>query len=169
MTPLDPLEILGALGRHEVDFVVIGGLAVGHHGFVRATKDVDVVPNPSRENLERLFAALAELEAKPAAIGDLSERELPARFSLDGLLAGGNWDLETRFGRLDVMQFIDGALESAEDYERLRSSAVAGTYEFGVKWFAGYEELLDLKQLAGRDQDLIDIRALREANRDTLG
>jgi hypothetical protein len=168
VTPLDPLEILRALARHEVDFVVIGGLAVGHHGFVRATKDVDIVPNPSRENLERLLEALEELEAKQSAIGDFDERELPATLSLDGLLAGGNWDFETRFGRLDVMQFIDGALESADDYEHLRSNAVAGTYEFGVAWFAGYGELLDLKQLAGRDQDLIDVRALREANRDTL-
>ena len=168
MTPLDPLEILAALARHEVDFVVIGGLAVGHHGFVRATKDVDIVPEPSRENLERLLEALAELEARQSAIGDLAAHELPATLSLDGLLTGGNWDLETRFGRLDLMQFIDGALESPEDYRRLRSSAVAGTFEFGLTWFAGYRELLDLKQLAGRDQDLIDIRALREANRDTL-
>ena len=43
---LDADTILRTLIAHDVEFVVIGGLAVGAHGFPRATKDVDVVPRP---------------------------------------------------------------------------------------------------------------------------
>jgi hypothetical protein len=54
---LDAYAILRALVDYEVDFVVIGGLAVAAHGYVRATKEVDVMPNPDPGNLSRLYRA----------------------------------------------------------------------------------------------------------------
>ena len=126
---------------------------------MRATKDVDVVPAPEPENIAKLWVGLLELDARP--------EELPAPFSLDGLLQGGNWDLRTKHGRLEVIQYLEGALETPEDYRRLRAGAESESHDFGTVWVAGYDELIDLKTLAGREQDLIDIRALREANSDT--
>jgi len=164
---VDVLAILRVLIEHEVDFVVIGGVAVARHGFVRATKDVDIVPDPARASLGKLLGALSELEAEPLALQDFRHEELALELTLDSLALGGNWDLATKYGRLDVMQYIEGALEAREDYLRLRREAVASDMEFGTVLFAGYHELLDLKQLAGRDVDLTDIRALREARGDT--
>jgi len=161
------LAILETLVGHAVDFVVIGGFAVGHHGYVRATKDIDIVPGPDPANIDRLWQALVELRAEPLALGDLRVDELPVPLSLAGLLQGGNWDLDTAHGRLDIMQYRQGALETREDYRRLRTSAEPERHTFGQVWFAGYDELIDLKTLAGREQDLIDIRAIREANSDT--
>lgn len=46
--------ILNTLAENGVAFVLIGGLALGAHGVVRGTKDVDIVPDPDRPNLERL-------------------------------------------------------------------------------------------------------------------
>lgn len=167
-TQVDVLAILDVLVRHEVDFVVIGGIAVARHGFVRATKDLDIVPDPAHANLHNLLAALTELEAEPLALHDFHREELPLELTLDNLASGGNWDLATKHGRLDVMQYIDGALEARRDYLRLRREGVASDLGTGTVVFAGYEELLDLKQLAGRDLDLVDIRALREARGDTV-
>ena len=161
------LAILETLVACDVDFVVIGGVAVGHHGYPRATKDLDVVPSPRPESIERLWEALLELAAQPHALGEFRREELPTPFSLAGLILGGNWDLDTKYGRLDILQQREGALETPEDYVRLRASAVPESHDFGTVWIAGYEELIDLKTLAGRDQDLVDIRALREANDDT--
>lgn len=53
MPELDIEAILRELVEAGVEFLLIGGVAVGYHGHVRATKDVDVVPAPDRENLER--------------------------------------------------------------------------------------------------------------------
>lgn len=161
------LAILATLVANEVEFLLIGGLAVGHHGYPRATRDVDIVPAPEERNLERLWAALVELEARPLAAGAFRPEELPLPYTLDALLQGGNWDFTTSHGRLDVLQYREGALETADDYERLRGGAVPGAYRFGRVWVVGYDDLIDLKTLAGRDQDLIDIRALREAHEDT--
>jgi hypothetical protein len=44
---LDPLPLLGFLHERGVEHVVIGGVAVSAHGFVRPSKDLDIVPNPS--------------------------------------------------------------------------------------------------------------------------
>ncbi len=159
--------ILATLVANEVEFLLVGGLAVGYHGYPRATKDIDIVPAPNATNLDRLWAALVELQAEMLALGEFHSRELPVPLSAEALRGGANWDLSTTHGRLDVIQHLDGALETPEDYERLRSGAVPGRYPIGTVWVAGYDDLIDLKTLAGRDQDLIDIRALREANDDT--
>ena len=161
------LAILAALVAHEVEFLLVGGLAVGYHGYPRATKDIDIVPAPDARNLDKLWAALVELDAEMLALGEFRRDELPVSLSAQELRRGANWDLSTTHGRLDVIQSLEGALETPEDYGRLRSGAVPGRYPFGMVWVAGYDDLIDLKTLAGRDQDLIDIRALREANDDT--
>jgi hypothetical protein len=53
-----PDEPSAALAGAGVEFVLIGGLAVGAHGFPRATKDVAIVRAPAASNLERLAAVL---------------------------------------------------------------------------------------------------------------
>ena len=159
--------ILGALTRHGCRFVVIGGFAVAYHGHVRATRDVDVVPDPREDNLRMLWDALLELKARPLAIGDLDPKELPVAWSLDSLLHRGNWDLATDRGRIDILQFVAGKIETAEDYDALAERAEAADIGFGPVLMVGYDDLIDFKTLASRDQDLTDIRALREARGDT--
>lgn len=161
------LAILATLVANEVEFLLVGGLAVGYHGYPRATKDIDIVPAPDARNLDKLWVALVELDAEMLAVGELRREEMPVQHSAEALRGGANWDLRTTHGRLDVIQYLEGALESPRDYEQLRLRAVPGRYSFGTVWVAGYDDLIDLKTLAGRDQDLIDIRALREANEDT--
>jgi hypothetical protein len=55
--------MLAVLDRHHVDYVVVGGFAANVHGAVRPTKDIDVAPATTMENLTRLAAALRELKA----------------------------------------------------------------------------------------------------------
>src|SRR5919197_4554006 len=122
--PLRIWELLAALVDGGVDFVVIGGVAVGVHGFERATKDVDIVPAPGLPNLERLYFVLEALDAAYVDVDDFRPEELAYPLSVEGLAQGWNWALATRHGRLDVMQYIDGVLEGAEDYEQLASRAL---------------------------------------------
>lgn len=158
--------MLRTLIEHRVGFLVIGGVAVAYHGYVRATKDLDIVPRPSEGDLRRLWAALQEIEAAPLALQTFRAEELPEPFTLEGLLKLGNWDVGTKHGRLDILQYIAGKLESADDYADLDRRSERTRFDFGVVRFIGYGDLIDLKTLAGRDQDLVDIRALREARGD---
>jgi hypothetical protein len=60
---LDPLPLLRALHEREIEYIVLGGFAVNAHGFIRVTKDLDIVPDPARENLKRLASALSRADA----------------------------------------------------------------------------------------------------------
>ena len=161
--PLKVWELLRALVAGGVEFLVIGGIAVAAHGFERATKDLDVVPSPDPDNLERLYRVLSELDATPIEIGDFQPEELPHPFSPEGLAAGGNWALMTEHGRIDVMQYVEGVFENDSDYAALADRGLVVETPVGPVRFAGYEDLLRMKYAAGRDLDLIDVRALREA------
>jgi hypothetical protein len=157
---LEADTLLRRLVEHEVEFVVIGGLAVAAHGYVRATKDLDVMPNPDRENLGRLFEALGAVDARPIETDEFRPEELPVPFDPDGLAHGGNWALRTRHGRIDLMQWVPGV----NGYGQLRANALlAHVTDVGPIMFAGYEDLLSMKRAAGRDVDLLDVARLEQA------
>ena len=82
----DPEALLRRLGASAVEYVVIGGFAVIAHGVVRATDDLDIVPSPDRENLERLAPLLCGMVI-PSALKHLRELKRAA---------GGPGDLEDR-------------------------------------------------------------------------
>ena len=90
MPELDIQGIFRALDREGVEFLVIGGVAVGFHGFVRATKDVDIVPSPEPQNLERLARLLAALDAQIEGAEEFEGEELPDPLDPDALALGGN-------------------------------------------------------------------------------
>lgn len=154
---LRPVPLLQTLDRHDVEFVIIGGFALAPHGYVRATKDVDIVPEPSPQNLAKLSAALRELEAE-IDLADIGADELGLKLNAEGLEAGGNWVLLTRFGRLDIMQYVVGL----RSYQQLKSGAI----DVDGALYAGYDELISMKSAAGREEDLRDIAALRAARTD---
>jgi hypothetical protein len=60
---LDPVPLLRCLHERGVEHIVIGGFAVVAHGFIRVTKDLDIVPLPTAQNLERLAETLRALDA----------------------------------------------------------------------------------------------------------
>jgi hypothetical protein len=159
---LDADTILRTLLDHEVEFVVIGGLAVAAHGFPRATKDIDIVPAQQPENRRRLYQALRVLDAEPLEIGDFRADELPVPFAPEGLDEGGNWALRTRAGRVDVLQSVPGI---EDGYANLRATALEVELpEVGRVPFAGYVDLVAMKRAAGRaqdDRDLEELRAIR--------
>jgi hypothetical protein len=70
-------ELLLALRNANVRFVIIRGIAVGVHGYVRATKDLDIVPDPDLENQRRLARLLRELGSEQVGVGEFSPDEFP--------------------------------------------------------------------------------------------
>jgi hypothetical protein len=162
--PLRPEPLIAILMEHEVDLIVVGGYAVAAHGFPRATKDIDICPEPSDKNLERLANALAELEA--TAIGlDEFKGEFDLEPNLDGLKMGGNWTLLTKHGRLDVLQTFsfDEADEGEGDHRDLARHTVKRTFLGHQVKFCSYDDLLRMKRAAGRAQDKVDIESLKAA------
>jgi predicted nucleotidyltransferase len=159
MAELDIRGILGELARDGVEFLVIGGVAVGFHGYVRATKDVDVVPAADPDNLAKLARTLRRLDAEIEGAEEFETSELPDPLDPEALALGGNWVLRTRLGRFDVMQWIgDDSL-----WERLSPAAIETEIDGLTVKVVSYEDLIALKEQAGRPEDLMDLQRLRQA------
>jgi len=93
VTEFDLRSLLGALHEGNVRFVVIGGVAVGAHGFVRATEDLDLVPDPDPANLQRLTEALKALES---TLPTVDERPFDPSKDAGVIRRGGNVTAMTR-------------------------------------------------------------------------
>jgi hypothetical protein len=152
-TPLDAEQILAVLAGHDVDYVIVGGLAVQAHGHVRTTIDIDIYPRPQPENLRRLAAALNELKARPLNPGSdgiaIDAAMLP-RAAL--------WQFDTRQGAIDVLNDAPGA----PPYDELRQRALEidlGEIRLAV---AGRDDLISMKRASARPVDLEDVAALTD-------
>lgn len=157
MTYQDPQLIFETLASHEVQYVVIGGLAVQTHGHVRTTRDVDIVIALDPENFERAAAALHDLEAQLRGVdAHLLGIDVTDPVTLHD---GANFTLTTRGGDLDVFtDTVPGAAPFEELFERSLTIDAWGV-EIRV---VGLSDLLAMKQAAGRPRDLSDIAALTD-------
>jgi hypothetical protein len=149
-TPFDLRELLAALQRAGVDYTVIGGIAVQVHGHRRTTKDLDLIPDPDLENLDRLAGALSELRAHP--------RDLPGGSPSAEHLAGAPVvpPLTTLHGELHILRDVPGA----PPYAELRSDALVIDFDGIALAVAGLDHLIAMKRATGRPGDLRDVAAL---------
>lgn len=140
----------------DVQFVVIGGLALGSWGVIRGTKDCDIVPEPTRENLERLARVVTDLGGHV----QLGESLLGSERSIVALLSSGERALiATRLGDLDVVQGLDGVLP----YTELRANAIDVEIAEVAIPICALEHLRAMKRAAGRARDLVDLEDLDAA------
>lgn len=158
MTDFDLRALLEALHDHDVRFVVIGGIAVGAHGFVRGTEDLDLVPDPDHENLQRLTTALAELESTLPTAGG---RPFDPATDAGVIRRGGNVTATTKFGALDVVQRAQGV----PSYTQLTADAVDSELLGVPVRICSLASLRAMKQAQSRSQDLLDLENLPEPKR----
>jgi hypothetical protein len=154
--------IIELLGRHRVNYVVIGGIAVRLWGSPLLTDDVDICPATDAANLKRLAAALNELEAQFRAPG--LEHEAPTP-SWDGrafrAYLGGSVALTSKLGWLDIWFRPDGTDGYAGLIEHSTNVEVAGTR---VK-LASLDDIIRSKEASGRLKDLERLSHLRDLRR----
>jgi hypothetical protein len=68
----DPIPAITVLNRHNVEYIIIGGIAAISHGSPLLTSDFDICYRRTPGNIERLVAALVELKARPSFSSRLS-------------------------------------------------------------------------------------------------
>jgi len=155
LSEFDLRSLFESLHEHDVRFVVIGGVAVGAHGFVRGTEDLDLVPDPDPENLRRLTDALSDLESTLPTVG---ERAFDPATDAGVIRRGGNVTAMTRFGGLDVVQRAQGV----PSYSQLVEDAVESDLLGIPVHVCSLARLREMKQAQGRTQDQLDLENLPE-------
>lgn len=149
--------MLEVLERHGVLYVVIGGFAAELRGSPYVTRDVDVTPARTRDNLGRLTKALKELDAKLR----VPDPDYPLAIALDGRTfdQGTTWTFVTKFGFLDVALLPDGT----RGYDDLKRGAtkerITDTLVISV---ASLADVIRSKEAAGREKDRAVLPILRQ-------
>jgi len=148
----DLAGLLRSIAEGDVEFVVIGGIAVAAHSVIRATEDVDIVPSPDTASLDRLCDVLTSLDARlllhPERAIDDEVRE--------ALRAGRNLTVTTVLGDLDIVQRLPGVPPFAE----LRKDAM-DVELFGVRFpVCSKEHLIAMKRARGSALDAADLERL---------
>jgi hypothetical protein len=151
---VDLAGLLRALVDGGVRFVVIGGIAVAAHRVVRATEDVDIVPDPSPANLLRLCEVLEGLEAR---LLRNPERGIDADVRA-ALSQGRNLTVTTRLGELDVVQRLPG-VPSFEDLDT--DAWETGLFDVRFR-VCSLAHLVAMKRARGGAIDIADVERLTE-------
>jgi len=162
MAEFIPQNILAVLDRRGVRYVLIGGLAAILHGAPHVTTDVDVVPQESRDNLDRLSAALKELHARIRVAGE--EAGVPFDHSAKSLGRVRIWNLVTDQGNLDIT-FVPSGTSGYDDLARDAEEMTVRGISVPV---ASLADVIRSKEAAGRERDravLPTLRRVLEANR----
>ena len=139
-------EFIELLEKHEVKYLVVGGYAVGFHGFPRYTGDLDVFIAISEENSESILKVFKEFGFSDLGLNieDFLEEEIVVEIGREPL-------------KIQVLTGIDGV--TFEDCYLSKEFLIL-TESLKVP-FIGYEALLKNKETSPRAKDKIDFEELK--------
>jgi hypothetical protein len=155
-TVFDPRELLAALDRHRVAYIIVGAFGRVIQGADEVTRGIDIVPSMREDNLRRLDAALQELDARHP------DGSQPALADADGKKLTPVVELTTDRGELKIIPEPTGT----GGYEDLRRAASREHIGHGLRpQVASLGDLTRMLSSLGREQDLpkvLDLRRLAE-------
>ncbi len=137
-------EFIQLLNKNQVEYLVVGGYAVGFHGYPRYTGDIDIWINPLKTNVNKMASVLEEFGFSPQ------------HFNIDDFRIKDNI---VRIGfppnRIDLMISIDGVI--FDDCFSNRSVVDLGETKVN---FIGFKDLIKNKKACNRTKDKIDLENL---------
>lgn len=136
-------DVFASFQRHDVKYVVIGGIAAVLYGVPRATFDLDILIEATPENAQRLLDALLDARLGTAALTSAEE-----------LLAHEITIFMDRV-RIDVQTTTPGLR-----FEEAWQNRVAMEYQGQTFYVVSRDDLIASKRATGRDIDLEDVRLL---------
>ena len=141
---MDTEDLTRLLKEHKVDFVIIGATAMPVYGYARATLDIDIFIRPERVNVQRTLTALKAFgyDMSDVSVDDLLTKKLLIR----------QYGVET-----DIHPFVKGVT-----FEKIWNNKVEANFGKTSVYFASLDDLIEMKEAAGRPQDLQDIKYLKK-------
>ena len=135
--------------KYELEYLVIGGFAVSIHGYPRTTKDMDVCINKTEGNAEKLIKILDDFgfSSLNFKIEDFLKDNIIAQLGYEPI-------------RIDILNDLNGV-----DFKTAFTNRRVVNMNGVPTNFIGFAELIINKERAGRDQDLLDVKKLKERNK----
>lgn len=148
----DLIKAVQMLSAAEVDFVVVGGIAIRGHGGSYITEDLDICYSRTRENLKKIADVLAPLNPRPRGIDD----SLPFIFDWTTLQHGTNFTFTTSLGDIDLL----GEVKGIGNYDDLLSQSLEIDLNGFKTKLLSIPALIIAKEAAGREKDRVGLQVL---------
>jgi predicted nucleotidyltransferase len=141
---MDTEKLLKSLNEHEVDYVIIGATAFPIHGYSRATLDIDILIKPTEINAHNTLLALKKFgyDMDDVSVTDILSKKILIR----------QYILET-----DIHPFVKGV-----KVEEIWKNRIPGRIGDTPCYFASLDDLIKMKEAAGRGKDKEDLKFLRK-------
>ena len=141
---MDTEKLLKSLKEHEVDYVIIGAMAFPIHGYSRATLDIDILIKPNEDNAKNTLLALKHFgyDMDDVSVSDILSKKILIR----------QYIFET-----DIHPFVKGV--AVEEIWKNRVSGKIGNVSC---YFASLDDLIRMKEAAGRGKDKEDLKFLKK-------
>jgi hypothetical protein len=156
-------ELLQSLSGESVQYVLVGGLAVQLHGFMRSTFDIDLVLAMNDGNLARFIAVAKRyglVPSIPVPIDTLRDANQIEQWHREkGMLAFALREPQVGGSVVDIL------VRPNLPFEQLMANAVAGELFAQKIWIASIDDLITMKRIANRAKDQLDIAALEKIKR----
>ena len=156
-------ELLHSLSEGQVQYVLVGGMAVQLHGFMRSTFDIDLVLAMNDANLVRFIEVAKRfglIPSIPVSIESLrNSTQIEQWHREKGMLAFALREPEAGGGIVDIL------VRPEVSFEQLMENAVVGKLFGQQVWIAAIDDLLMMKRIANRPKDRLDIEALQKIKR----
>ena len=164
---LDLPRLIGVLNRHEVEYLLVGGVAAAAYGAERETEDADCVVRRERANLERLAAALRELHARLRIAHVSDEETKQLKVQLDGVMLenAGSSTWTTDAGPFDVLADLKDTAGRSVSYEALIARSMVLQGDGFVLRVASIGDVIAAKTFANREKDREALPELLELQR----
>lgn len=156
-------ELLRALSEAQVRYVLVGGIAVQLHGYLRSTFDVDLVLAMDDDNLVRFIEVAKQkglVPSIPVPIDALRNAGQIEQWHREkGMLAFALREPQVGGGVVDIL------VRPEVPFEQLMENAVEGKLFAQQVWIASIEDLLVMKRAVNRPKDQLDVVALEKIKR----
>ncbi|MDI6735645.1 MAG: hypothetical protein QME42_05555 [bacterium] len=153
-------DVFRELNSKKVRYLIVGGVAVVLHGVVRLTVDLDIFVDFSKKNIENFALCMKNLGYKPklpVKIEELQDSEKRKMWIEEkGAKVFSFFHLTKHEEHLDI--FIYEPIPFKDAY-RKRKIVVAKDIEIPI---ISIDDLIKMKEIASREQDLADISALKD-------
>lgn len=157
------VDLLGQLYRHQVKYLIVGGLAVNLYGVPRVTQDIDIIVFIAPDNIRKLNRILKDLNyipRLPVNPDDMANPDI-----LKEWIENKNLKAFSFYHREQNYKVVDIVLVHPLDFEASFNNKVIKKAKGIEIYLASIDDIIKMKKFSGRTQDMSDIEMLKKAKR----
>lgn len=153
-------KVFNALAKEQINYLVVGGVAVNLYGYNRFTADIDILIALDEENLKKLehiMKRMGYVQRLPVELHELRDKQKVKKWIKDKGMTAYTF-ISDKKPQLDIDILVGYSFDFKNFYNRRETIKIWGISVPVISM----DDLIKMKRKANRDQDLIDLKALLE-------